>query len=49
MALEAVGSSPIIHPINKLIMIGVSPSGKAPDFDSGISLVQIQPPQPVIQ
>ncbi|CAA7602146.1 Hypothetical protein DEACI_2819 [Acididesulfobacillus acetoxydans] len=25
---------------------GVSPSGKAPDSDSGISLVRIQPPQP---
>ena len=26
--------------------IGMSPSGKAPDFDSGISSVQIRPSQP---
>ena len=40
MALEAVGSNPTIHPIllysNKIIYIGVSPSGKALDFDSSI-------------
>ena len=30
VALVVVGSSPIVHPI------GISPSGKAPDFDSGI-------------
>ena len=28
------------------IKIGMSPSGKAPDFDSGISSVQIRPSQP---
>ena len=32
VVLGVVGSSPIIHPINN----GISPSGKAPDFDSGI-------------
>ena len=30
--LVVVGSSPIVHPTK----IGMSPSGKAPDFDSGI-------------
>ena len=33
MVLKVVGSTPISRPI---IFIGVSPSGKAPDFDSGI-------------
>ena len=33
VALGVVGSNPIGHPIYK---IGMSPSGKAPDFDSGI-------------
>ena len=53
MALEAVGSNPIIHPIESGVRetsdpaflisfavrrryIGLSPSGKAPDFDSDI-------------
>ena len=48
MALEAVGSSPITHPIFSSrfrqeaffivpeVNTGMSPSGKAPDFDSGI-------------
>ena len=31
--LVVVGSSPIVHPI---FNSGISPSGKAPDFDSGI-------------
>ena len=31
--LVVVGSSPIVHPI---LSSGISPSGKAPDFDSGI-------------
>jgi hypothetical protein len=35
VALEAMGSNPIIHPI-KCSYFGMSPSGKAPDFDSGI-------------
>ena len=30
VVLVVVGSSPIVHPIN----IGISPSGKATDFDS---------------
>ena len=35
MALEVVGSSPTAHPIiNYIVEIGVSPSGKARDFDS---------------
>ena len=41
MALEAVGSSPIIHPI-----LGCSQAGKAPDFDSGIPQVRVLPAQP---
>ena len=38
VALEVVGSTPITHPIFLLrhTIFGVSPSGKAPDFDSGI-------------
>ena len=38
VALEVVGSTPITHPIFLLgaAFGGVSPSGKAPDFDSGI-------------
>ena len=32
MALEAEGSNPSTHPI--FIIVGVSPSGKARDFDS---------------
>ena len=37
MALEVVGSSPTAHPIiNYIVEIGVSPSGKARDFDSRI-------------
>ena len=35
MALEVIGSNPISHPtFNKNPDIGVSPSGKARDFDS---------------
>ena len=34
VVLEVVGSKPISRPI--INFIGVSPSGKAPDFDSGI-------------
>ena len=35
------------YPPHRFILyIGLSPSGKAPDFDSGISLVRIQPAQP---
>lgn len=35
MALEVVGSNPTSHPtLNKQPYIGVSPSGKARDFDS---------------
>ena len=34
MVLKVVGSTPISRPI--IDNIGVSPSGKAPDFDSGI-------------
>ena len=37
VALEVVGSTPITHPIFYLLAPGgVSPSGKAPDFDSGM-------------
>ena len=43
MTLEAVSSSLIIHPT---MFNGVSPSGKAQDFDSCIPLVRIQLPQP---
>ena len=35
------------HPPHKKI-IGASPSGKAPVFGTGISLVRIQPPQPIL-
>ena len=34
MALEVMGSTPIIHPTKQYI--GMSPSGKAPHFDCGI-------------
>ena len=34
VVLEVVGSIPIFRPI--IFIVGVSPSGKAPDFDSGI-------------
>ena len=53
MALEAVGSSPTNHPMTKaglepalIFTLGCSQAGKAPDFDSGISLVRVQPSQP---
>ena len=54
MALEAVGSNPIIHPtfpiynicISVKFYIGLSPSGKARDFDSLIPQVRIPPAQP---
>ena len=42
MALKIEGSNPFIHPIfffypfSGGVDIGMSPSGKAPDFDSGI-------------
>ena len=43
MALEAKGSNPFIHPITvRYIFNGLSPSGKAQDFDSCITLVRIQ-------
>ena len=32
-----------------ILCIGLSPSGKAPDFDSGIPLVRIQPAQPILK
>lgn len=35
VALDVVGSSPTIHP-STFIYIGLSPSGKALDFDSSI-------------
>ena len=35
MALEAIGSNPITHPIY-FYVLGCSQVGKAPDFDSGI-------------
>ena len=47
MALEAIGSNPITHPIY-FYVLGCSQVGKAPDFDSGISLVRVQPAQPFI-
>ena len=51
MALEAEGSSPSIHPARSKasggvteheLTNGLSPSGKAQDFDSCITLVRIQ-------
>ena len=43
MALEAQGSNPCIHPTTvRYIFNGLSPSGKAQDFDSCITLVRIQ-------
>ena len=36
MALEAVGSNPIIHPTFFISILGVSSSGKTTDFDSVI-------------
>ena len=45
MALEVASSIPVARP--KLFLMGCSQEVKAPDFDSGISLVQIQPPQPL--
>ena len=43
MALEAQGSNPCIHPVAvATIIVGLSPSGKAQDFDSCITLVRIQ-------
>ena len=37
MALEAQGSNPCIHPVAvATIIVGLSPSGKAQDFDSCI-------------
>ena len=58
MALEAIGSNPIIHPTKSkkalgLFLIyscfGLSPSGKATDFDSVIPQVRIPPAQPKSQ
>ena len=49
MALEVVGSSPTTHPTFFCCScrdVGVSPSGKARDFDSRIRKVRILPPQP---
>ena len=55
VALDAVGSNPTILPLFSrcqslrlafCITDGVSPSGKAQDFDSCITLVRIQPLQP---
>ena len=49
MALEVVGSSPTTHPtflLQECRVVGVSPSGKARDFDSRIRKVRILPPQP---
>ena len=49
VALEGVGSTPIIHPIFLYLLPGgdgASPSGKARDFDSRIRKVRILPPQP---
>ena len=57
VALETVGSNPTAHPTQKarsLILeirlrvchIGLSPSGKATDFDSVIPWVRIPPAQP---
>ena len=42
MALEVVSSILVARPT----LMGCSQEVKAPDFDSGITLVQIQPPQP---
>ena len=41
--VSGVGSIPI-----RTHLIGLSPSGKALDFDSSISLVRIQPAQPIV-
>ena len=52
VALEGVGSTPIIHPIFLYLLpdgVGASPSGKARDFDSRIRKVRILPPQPSIE
>ena len=52
VALEGVGSTPIIHPIFLYLLpdgVGASPSGKARDFDSRIRKVRILPPQPRIE
>ena len=49
MALEVLGSTPSTHPTFSLQdagSVGVSPSGKARDFDSRIRKVRILPPQP---
>ena len=49
VALEGVGSTPIIHPIFLYLLPGgdgASLSGKARDFDSRIRKVRILPPQP---
>ena len=35
-----------VHVAQPFLCIGMSPSGKAPDFDSGISSVRIRPSQP---
>ena len=43
MALEAKGSSPFTHPIHS-ITVGVSPSGKASDFDSDIRVFKSRYP-----
>ena len=43
MALEVVSSILVARPT----LMGCSQEVKAPDFDSGITLVQIQPPQPL--
>ena len=45
--LSEFGGSNPPPPTILLKVIGVSPSGKAPDFDSGIPLVRIQVPQPL--
>ncbi len=48
MALEVVGSRPTTHPTFSVVLQndGVSPRGKARDFDSRIRKVRILPPQP---
>ena len=45
VVLVVVGSSPIVHPIKR---IGMSPSGKAPDFDSGIRRFKSCPPSQMV-